>query len=322
MLNTISSSQLLCCLTQSMWRGRLCCVKLRIWKVAKIDQLVYENRQHTVDSVWAQPESHPNSLTSHPTTNRNGLVNGSRKMSKRKKRVTFKRESELVSIRLISPRPNRSDSSDNELSSESSEEDDSDSDESSDSELVDHLVTNASKMMLQHTKRKVKVTSQVSKPATLRVQQLRRPRLVPPTQQKLNVSNSPGKSQSISEAPKVKLTMQNINHRGMNRLTSLRRAQSCNVDPRNRAKEANNPRATSAAASLSLSNRKLTTASASSMYSIPPQNERYSQIESLHANSGQERTKFYAWQVANGAPLVTTPGITPLCAEHVTLTKL
>lgn len=62
----------------------------------------------------------------------------------------------------------------------------------------------------------------------------------------------------------------------------------------------------------------------SPLTNIPPQNDRYNRVGSSSSisNSGEERTKFYAWQVANGAPLITTPGIAPLYSEHVTLTKL
>lgn len=255
------------------------------------------------------------------------------KSNKVKKRVTFKKASELVSIREISPRPNRTpESTDNGALSSSDSSSDSDSDcststdTSSDDDEVD-FANKISKLVLRHTRSmdksnksaKTRGASRVIPPRPVR---LRRPLPQPNNRRKLplrnsnnNVSNEAQKSKSLSQ-----LSLTNNSH-SIPRIAH--RAQS-STDIRDKTKiRPSSPRSKSAT-SLTLTSRLA--AAGSTMYgslTTVSQNDRNShQANKNNTNSGQERTKFYAWQIANGAPLVTTPGIAPLYSEQTTLTKL
>lgn len=267
------------------------------------------------------------------------------------KRVTFRKDCELVSIREISPRRNKSDSSDNgEASGSSSEGDSSDSDSSSsecdsseeegddDDDDNANLMKKMSKLVLKHTRSKPQKKDVLPRTIPARPPRLRRPR--PPkaatvkcVPEKFIVTSSVSQNKNELAKPKPPTSLAT---RKFGRILHHRRPRSC-TDTRDILKQRpSSPvinRASSAKPSLSLTSRSHSSDNmirrgsisnySSQFYRVPPQSERYNAVDSNNnMNSGQERTKFYAWQVANGAPLITTPGIAPMYTEQVTLTRL
>lgn len=256
--------------------------------------------------------------------------------------MRFKKDSELVSIREIPARENKSDSSDNDILLDDSSTDeesetsvsDTSSDEDSDEEDARSMVDKISRLVLRHTrgdKRGRPVNNNGARTIPPRPPRLRRPRPAPHRAlQKFTLAKSQGKAintQLANDATKSKTVTGSANSYG--RLTQLRRAQSCSSDQREKLKRrppspSNQIRSSSAKAALSLNTRPSNSIAADTSLSLATclTNDRYTLGEKSYTNSGQERTKLYAWQVANGAPLVTTPGISPLYAEQVTVTKL
>lgn len=325
----------------------------------KIEDLVYENRQHCLGSTMliqsedylrmVGPATKAAEQTSKEQTSetKSAETKPTRKV-KRKKRVTFRKDSELVSIREISPRPNRSDSEDNcEGADSSSDSDSSDSDSSSSDEDSDEdddddnvsLEDKMSKLVLKHTRdkyrKKQKAPDIPTRTIPPRPPRLRRPRPTKPITAKRVADKLPSLSQQTAKPDPARSRQQlSTTSRKFGRLLQPRRPQSC-TETRDRLKQRPpspvTVRASSATArpSLSLTSRSgdddsiNRRASSSSMYRVAPQNDRYASLDGLYnRNSGQERTKFYAWQVANGAPLVTTPGIAPMYTEQVSLMRL
>lgn len=321
----------------------------------KIEQLVYENRQHRVGSMLVPPSeyltvnhirigqlSQPAQLDTRDTV-------PSRHISKpaahdscrrrfngrnRRKKVTFKKDSELVTIREIPARDNRSDSSDNGASSDSSTEDDSDDssdvDSSNDDDVTNggDIVDQISKLVLRHTRDKPVKPLNFVRSIPPRPPRLRRPRVAaankkiekPQSKNQTRTLNNQNSSESARSQSASLLPAPSFG-----RLTQVRRPQSCATSQRAKVKRESpvHQRSTSAKPSLTLTTRTINGHGMSPMYgSLPSTNDRHHVTDGSNTNSGQERTKYYAWQVANGAPLVTTPGIAPLCAEQVTVTKL
>ncbi|XP_067952226.1 uncharacterized protein [Watersipora subatra] len=242
-----------------------------------------------------------------------------------RKKVTFKKD--LVSIREIPARENCSDSSDElSLSSSSEDSDDSsDSDCSSDVEVGSggNLVDQISKLVLRHTQNKSVKPMQNLRSIPSRPPRLRRPRASATHQRKTEKitqhRNQPSHNYHDSRTSSAALTA--LPSVSAARLSQAHRPQSCTSDQmqklKRRVHSPSVPRSTSAKPSLSLTNRSCLTGGSPTIYSMDK-----TLADPSNTNSGQERTKLYAWQVANGAPLVTTPGISPLYSEQVTLTRL
>ena len=328
---------------------------------AKIEGLVYENRQHCIgstmliqsahDYLMVGPTGKKNAKDESYETKDNKFTDSKSNRNRKRKKVTFRKDSELVSIREISPRPNRSDSSDNCCDSSSSDSESSDSEssssegESSDDDDDDsNFINKVSKLVLRHTRDKPAKTADgviPTRPIPPRPPRLRRPRASRPPatkkpSEKLTSPSSPLPSKGDVSKPNKPATLSTTT-RKYGRSLILRRPQSC-TEPRDRLKQRPpSPvltRVSSARASLSMSSgsrptqdetiiRRRIVSASSAMMRVAPQNDRYASLDSNNnTNSGQERTKFYAWQVANGAPLVTTPGIAPMYSEQVTLTRL
>ena len=316
----------------------------------KIEQLVYENRQHTVGSMLVHPgERLP---VNHIRLDASSTVNSSQSgtlnkqashnsMRRRycgkhvRKRVTFKKDSELVSIREIPARENRSDSSDNddvEDSSSDSETEDSSSATSSDNEDDDktngNIVDQISKLVLKHTGVRTAKPVLPTRSIPPRPPRLRRPR-VPHAhlKKKDKVAQSKNQTKPKGNNENTRQSYMTVPTVSVGRLTQFRRPQSSVADQQEKVKRRpTSPtaqRSRSAMPSLTFTTRSPNASSVTSIYgSLASVNDRYNTSDNSNTNSGQERTKFYAWQVANGAPLVTTPGISPLYNEQVTVTKL
>lgn len=328
---------------------------------AKIEGLVYENRQHCIGNTMLIQSAH-DYLMVGPTGKKNAkdestsetkqdkTTDTKSNRNRKRKKVTFRKDSELVSIREISPRPNRSDSSDNCCDTSSSDSDSSDSDSSSseedsneDDDDDSNLVNKVAKIVLKHTRGNSEKSTKgviITRPILPRPPRLRRPRASkppakrPPDKPTNPASPVPNKSETLKPSKPSTLT---ATGRKYGRSLIMRRPQSCTENRERLKQRPPSPiltRASSARASLSLSStnrapqeegsiRRRIASASSAMMRVTPQSERYASLDTYNnTNSGQERTKFYAWQVANGAPLVTTPGIAPMYSEQVTLTRL
>lgn len=265
-----------------------------------------------------------------------------RKSSKKKmKRVTFVSDAHLVSVREIPARPSSSISYSTESSAESEESDVSSSDvsESSDSDDSDTNVdtkqsnvnNNNSKTKLHNTpkgksKKKSTPKPKVKQPPNLqpRTRRLSTPIANPLRHRTLGQDKKENsKEPTFSIAPSYRYNPENPTRRRPLSSSGIRTSQQ----PSSSSRSPSRP-----SSAVPLINLRLVSCRASETYTQKhpkPASPRKALREAIGRykvsnmpNSGQERTKLYAWQVANGAPLVTTPGITPFCSEQTTITKL
>lgn len=269
------------------------------------------------------------------------------------KRVTFVSDEHLVSIREIPARPSSSRSYSTESSVDDSEDSNSTSSESSDSSSssdtddedsdaetnvkFSKLSVTSSKQLLKmkasnttasKSKKKFVCKSRIKQNASyqLKARRLRTSSVSTPKHKALghdrNGSIREQAASGVTSAHKSSID------------TSVRRPVSCSGLRTSHQPYRVLSRPSSAVPLINLSLVRCRTSDNSSTKSLSPrktlrnsngqvasQNVRPARMNNF-PNSGQERTKLYAWQVANGAPLVTTPGITPFCSEQTTITKL
>lgn len=324
----------------------------------KIDQLVYENRQHSLGRIVCSKDYSKSLLAQTENEEVEGIQSDEEKTtidsadpksrSATKKKVTFACGKNLVHIREIPARPKTPIWSGSEESGSDSDESTSDSDGSrsqDEAESVDQLTSDLAnrcsiksgsttyannqtiskngvnsvnmKRSLHRSPQKVKTGRDMSTPsnhsivksAFLQGGTQRRKPFIPfsVTSRRYAESNKSLKPQT----QKGNAVRPHTTNSYMLRMMSGASAPKLSMSYRMRQSEDD---------SNLLSKRK--SLQQGSLTNIPPQNDRYSRVGDTITNSGEERSKFYAWQVANGAPLMTTPGIAPLYSEHVTLTKL
>lgn len=282
------------------------------------------------------------------------------RMKKPKRKVTFVQGADLVSIRYIPPRSGTPISSiEGSASSGSSSEEESDSESSDgdtsdeDDDIDDDLLSRVSRLACRSSETKP-LKSSLKKTNTM--QSVNNPSKAASTKSKTRSSTNYNIRSSLAKRrlvmPKSTAVLETHTHNHMRNSNGSRKAQTDTIVapsakrfgtvyrpisrplscPTNQQRtQPTNPLVvrenTTPKLRLSFRSRfgedssvlePMTAKTTSVNNGIGPQNERYSWMTS----SGQERTKLYAWQVANGAPLVTTPSIAPMYSEQVSVTKL
>jgi len=247
-----------------------------------------------------------------------------------KKSVTFVCDANLVSVRLIPARPRPLFETDSESgTSESSaeeEEDEEESTESSDSSEED-VAEKMSKLVITRSKRSM-APRRPAKPHVTTMP-------THPSKIKRNTNRQKRKQTGITAMQNtIAAKTEDIREQWVKRRTGLMSTKKFgravqrrpNSGDRDRGLPTNPSliRYTASAPTIRTSpgddSRLLRLRKGMDFYHIAPRND----VFRLQRTSGQERTKEYAWEIANGAPLVTTPSIAPLygTGEALTVTTL